>query len=263
MSTAYETVILEEVEAGIHQLTLNRPAQLNALNTTMLDEIHAVAVELEARTDVRVLLVTGAGEKAFAAGADIAQMVDKGMVAGQRFGHKGQQAFRRLESLPFPVIAVVNGYALGGGCELAMSCDWILASDKAQFGQPEVGLGVTPGFGGTQRLTRLVGRGRAMEMLTTGVRIDAGTAYDWGLANRVYPAAELMSAALKMAQTIARQAPYAVEMCKQVVHRGENMELETACAMEEQVFGLCFGTEDKQEGMAAFVEKRKAVFKGR
>lgn len=263
MNTSYETVIPEEIEAGIYQLTLNRPKQLNALNAMMLDEIDAVVTELEARNDIRVLLVTGAGDKAFAAGADIAQMADKGMVEGQLFGRKGQRVFRKLETLPFPVIAVVNGYALGGGCELAMSCDWILASDKAQFGQPEVSLGVTPGFGGTQRLTRLVGRGRAMEMMTTGVRINAQTACDWGLVNRVYPADELMPAAVKMAQTIIKQAPYAVAMCKQVTHRGEDMELETACVMEEQVFGLCFGTEDKKEGMSAFVEKRKAVFKGR
>lgn len=263
MNTSYETIVLEAVEAGIYQLTLNRPKQLNALNALMLDEIGAAIDELGTRTDPRVLLLTGAGDKAFAAGADISQMVDKSMVEGQAFGRKGQRIFRKLEALPFPVVAVVNGYALGGGCELAMSCDWILASEKAQFGQPEVALGVTPGFGGTQRLTRLVGRGRAMEMVTTGVRIDAQTACDWGLANRVYPADELMPAALKMAGAITKQAPYAVAMCKQVVHRGEDMELETACVMEEQVFGLCFGTDDKKEGMSAFIEKRKAVFKGR
>jgi enoyl-CoA hydratase len=260
---SYTTVIFEQVEAGIYQLTLNRPQQLNALNATMLDEIDAVAAELEAAADARVLLVTGGGKKAFAAGADISGMADKNMIDGLQFGRKGQRVFRRLETLPLPVIAVVNGYALGGGCELAMSCDWILASDKAQFGQPEVALGVTPGFGGTQRLTRLVGRGRAMEMMTTGGRIDAQTAYEWGLANRVYAADNLMTAALEMAQTIVKQAPFAVQMCKQVIHRGEAMELETACVMEEQVFGLCFGTEDQKEGMKAFVEKRKPVFKGR
>lgn len=260
---SYTTVIFEQVEAGIYQLTLNRPQQLNALNATMLDEIDAVAAELEAAADARVLLVTGGGKKAFAAGADISGMADKNMIDGLQFGRKGQRVFRRLETLPLPVIAVVNGYALGGGCELAMSCDWILASDKAQFGQPEVALGVTPGFGGTQRLTRLVGRGRAMEMMTTGGRIDAQTAYEWGLANRVYAADTLMTAALEMAQTIVKQAPFAVQMCKQVIHRGEAMELETACVMEEQVFGLCFGTEDQKEGMKAFVEKRKPVFKGR
>ncbi|MEZ5537121.1 MAG: enoyl-CoA hydratase-related protein [Thiolinea sp.] len=260
---SFETVIFEEIEAGIFQLTLNRPQQLNALNATMLDEINAVVAELETTPQARVLLVTGAGDKAFAAGADISGMADKNMVEGQQFGRKGQRVFRRLETLPFPVIAVVNGYALGGGCELAMSCDWILAADSAQFGQPEVALGVTPGFGGTQRLPRLVGRGRAMEMAVTGVRLDAQTASDWGLVNRVYPAEELMAAALKMAHTITRQAPFAVEMCKQVIHRGENMELETACVLEEQVFGMCFATEDQKEGMSAFVEKRKAVFKGR
>ncbi|PIE00665.1 MAG: enoyl-CoA hydratase [Thiothrix nivea] len=265
MGAGYKTVIFEAVdvgEKGIYRLILNRPQQLNALNETMLDEIAAVAARLESTADARVLLVTGAGEKAFAAGADIAGMVDSGMHEGLLFGRKGQRAFRRLETLPFPVIAVVNGYALGGGCELAMSCDWILAADNAQFGQPEVALGVTPGFGGTQRLPRLIGRNRALELLTTGARIDAQTACDWGLVNRVYPADELMDAALRMAQKITRQAPLAVEWCKQAVYRGEGQELETACVLEEQMFGLCFATEDQKEGMAAFVEKRKPQFKG-
>lgn len=265
MEAGYKTVLFEAVdttESGIYRLTLNRPGQLNALNETMLDEIAAVAAQLESTPGARVLLLTGAGDKAFAAGADIAGMVNNSMHEGLLFGRQGQRAFRRLETLPFPVIAVVNGYALGGGCELAMSCDWILAADNAQFGQPEVALGITPGFGGTQRLPRLIGRSRAMELLTTGARIDAKTACDWGLVNRVYPAGELMDAAVNMAQQISRQAPLAVELCKQVVHRGADQSLETACILEEQVFGLCFGTEDQQEGMAAFVEKRKARFRG-
>lgn len=258
---AFETILLEPVEPGIYLLTLNRPAQFNALNGQVLDDIHAAAAWLETQADARVLLLTGAG-KAFAAGADIKEMQAKSAVEGQAFGRRGQRAFRRLELLPIPVIAVVNGYALGGGCELAMSCDWILAAEKAQFGQPEVALGVTPGFGGSQRLPRLIGRARAMELLMSGRKIDAATALAWGLVNHVYPAEGLMPEALKMAREIAAQAPLAVQLCKQAVIRGQEMELETACLLEEQAFGLSFSTADQKEGMAAFVEKRKAVFRG-
>ncbi len=259
----FENILLEAVEAGIYCLTINRPAQYNALNTKTLEEIQAAATQLQTQADARVLLLTGAGQKAFVAGADIKEMHSKTAIEGQAFGHKGMQAFRSLELLPIPVIAVVQGFALGGGCELALSCDWIIASEQAQFGQPEVALGVTPGFGGTQRLSRLIGRSKALELLVSGRRIDAKTALAWGLVNHVYPADELMNEALKIAREIATQAPLAVQMCKQLVIRGQDLELETACLLEEQAFGLSFSTADQKEGMAAFVEKRKANFVGR
>lgn len=259
----FENILLEAVEAGIYCLTINRPAQYNALNTKTLEEIQAAATQLQTQADARVLLLTGAGQKAFVAGADIKEMHSKTAIEGQAFGHKGMQAFRSLELLPIPVIAVVQGFALGGGCELALSCDWIIASEQAQFGQPEVALGVTPGFGGTQRLSRLIGRSKALELLVSGRRIDANTALAWGLVNHVYPADELMNEALKIAREIANQAPLAVQMCKQLVIRGQDLELETACLLEEQAFGLSFSTADQKEGMAAFVEKRKANFVGR
>lgn len=259
----FENILLEAVEAGIYCLTINRPAQYNALNTKTLEEIQAAATQLQTQADARVLLLTGTGQKAFVAGADIKEMHSKTAIEGQAFGHKGMQAFRSLELLPIPVIAVVQGFALGGGCELALSCDWIIASEQAQFGQPEVALGVTPGFGGTQRLSRLIGRSKALELLVSGRRIDANTALAWGLVNHVYPADELMTEALKIAREIANQAPLAVQMCKQLVIRGQDLELETACLLEEQAFGLSFSTADQKEGMAAFVEKRKANFVGR
>lgn len=259
----FENILLEAVEAGIYCLTINRPAQYNALNTQTLEEIQAAATQLQTQADARVLLLTGAGQKAFVAGADIKEMGSKTAIEGQAFGHKGMHAFRSLELLPIPVIAVVQGFALGGGCELALSCDWIIASEQAQFGQPEVALGVTPGFGGTQRLSRLIGRSKALELLVSGRRIDAKTALAWGLVNHVYPADELMNEALKIAREIAAQAPLAVQMCKQLVIRGQDLELETACLLEEQAFGLSFSTADQKEGMAAFVEKRKANFVGR
>ncbi|WP_298607713.1 enoyl-CoA hydratase-related protein [uncultured Thiothrix sp.] len=258
----FETILLETPEAGIYCLTINRPAQYNALNAKTLEEIHAAATHLQTQADARVLLLTGSGQKAFAAGADIKEMQSKSAIEGQAFGRKGMQAFRSLELLPIPVIAVVHGFALGGGCELAMSCDWIIASEQAQFGQPEVALGVTPGFGGTQRLSRLVGRSKALELLVSGRRIDAATALAWGLVNHVYPVDDLMKEALKIAREIAAQAPLAVQMCKQLVIRGQDLELATACLLEEQAFGLSFSTQDQKEGMAAFVEKRTALFRG-
>ena len=258
----FTNILLETLEAGIYCLTINRPAHYNALNAKTLEEIHTAATYLQTQTDARVLLLTGSGQKAFAAGADIKEMQSKSAIEGQAFGRKGMQAFRSLEGLPIPVIAVVHGFALGGGCELAMSCDWIIASETAQFGQPEVALGVTPGFGGTQRLSRLVGRSKALELLVSGRRIDAATALDWGLVNHVYPVDELMNEALKIAREIVAQAHLAVQKCKQLVIRGQDLELETACLLEEQAFGLSFSTVDQKEGMAAFVEKRKAVFRG-
>ncbi|MCG8426984.1 MAG: enoyl-CoA hydratase-related protein, partial [Chromatiales bacterium] len=197
---SYENVLLEKVEDGIYKLTVNRPRAFNALNSDTLDEIYAAGEEIANTPDARVLLVTGAGSKAFVAGADISEMQSKTGLEGRTFSQRGMRAFRRLETLQIPVIAVVNGFCLGGGCELAMSCDWIIASDKAVFGQPEVNLGVTPGFGGSQRLPRLIGRAKAMELLVTGRQIKADEALSWGLVNHVYPADELMDKALETAR---------------------------------------------------------------
>ncbi|WP_428608928.1 enoyl-CoA hydratase-related protein [Sedimenticola sp.] len=259
----FENILLEQVEAGIYKLTVNRPRSFNALNSATLDEIYAAGEQLANTPDARVLLITGAGEKAFVAGADISEMKDKTAIEGQVFSQKGIRAFRRLETLDIPVIAVVNGYCLGGGCELAMSCDWILASERAQFGQPEVNLGVTPGFGGSQRLPRLIGRAKAMELLVTGRQIKADEALSWGLANHVYAADELMDKALEMARLISQKGPVAVRLAKQAVQRGQDIDLDNACLLESEVFGLCFSTDDQKEGMGAFLEKRPAAFKGR
>jgi enoyl-CoA hydratase len=260
---SYENVLLEQPEAGIYRLTVNRPKALNALNSRTLDEIGAAAAEAGADPEARVLLVTGAGEKAFVAGADISEMCDYTALEGKTFSQRGMRAFRTLETLPIPTIAVVNGFCLGGGCELAMSCDWILASDTARFGQPEVSLGVTPGFGGTQRLTRLVGRAVAMEWITTGRQVKVAEAQALGLVNHVFPAASLMEEALTQARAIAAKGSIAVRLAKEAIQRGQDLDLDNACLLESEVFGLCFSTDDLKEGMRAFLEKRAAVFLGR
>ena len=256
----FENVLLEVVEQGIYLLTVNRPKSYNALNAATLDDIYNASQTVAADPEARALIITGAGDKAFVAGADIKEMQNFTGIEANRFSEKGMHAFRSLELLDVPVIAAVNGFCLGGGCELAMSCDWIVASEKALFGQPEVSLGVTPGFGGSQRLTRLIGRPRAMELLVTGNNIKAEQAERWGLANHVYSADELMDEVLKLAKTITEKGPLAVKMTKQLVQRGQDMELDVACVMESQAFGLAFSTEDQSEGMAAFVEKRTAKF---
>lgn len=257
----YENILLEQVEEGIYLLTINRPRSFNALSSATLDEIYAAGKEMANTPDARVLLITGAGKKAFVAGADIQEMREKSALEARLFAQKGMRTLRQLETLQIPVIAVVNGYCLGGGCELAMSCDWILASEKAIFGQPEVNLGITPGFGGTQRLPRLIGRAKAMELIVTGRQINAAEALDWGLANHVYPADELMDKALETARTIMQKGPVAVRLAKQAVQRGQDIDLENACLLESEVFGLCFSSEDQKEGMGAFLEKRTAEFK--
>ena len=260
---SYENVLLEQPETGIYLLTVNRPKALNALNSRTLDEIGAAAAEAGADPDARVLLLTGAGDRAFVAGADISEMRDYTALEGKIFSQRGMRSFRTLETLPIPTIAVVNGFCLGGGCELAMSCDWILASDTARFGQPEVNLGVTPGFGGTQRLTRLVGRAVAMELIATGRQIKVEEAKALGLVNHVFPADSLMDEALKQARAIAAKGAIAVRLAKEAVQRGQDLDLDNACLLESEVFGLCFSTDDLKEGMSAFLEKRAAVFKGR
>lgn len=260
---AFENILLEQPEAGLYVLTINRPKALNALNEPTLDEIGTAVAEVGADANARVLLVTGAGDKAFVAGADISAMQSKTALEAKAFAQKGMGVFRRLENLPVPVIAVVNGFCLGGGCELAMSCDWILASDKAVFGQPEVNLGVTPGFGGTQRLQRIVGRPLALEMITTARQVKADEAAARGLVNHVYPAESLLEEAMKVARTIAAKGPAAVRLSKEAVQRGQDLDLDNACVLESDAFALCFATADQKEGMTAFLEKRKAEFRGR
>ncbi|MCB1858140.1 MAG: enoyl-CoA hydratase/isomerase family protein [Gammaproteobacteria bacterium] len=259
---SYENILLEEHEPGVFLLTINRPRSFNALNGATIDEIADAIGTVEANGSARALLVTGAGDKAFVAGADIPEMQQISCMQAREFSQRGIRTFRRLEMLPIPTIALVNGFCLGGGCELAMSCDWILASENAVFGQPEVSLGITPGFGGTQRLPRLIGRARAMELLVTGRQVKADEAREWGLVNHVYPADQLMEKALKTVKMIMAKGPIAIRLTKEAVQRGQDLDLDNACILESEVFGLCFSSGDQKEGMTAFVEKRAAAFKG-
>ncbi len=248
--------ITYEVEGQIGIITINRPKALNALNSAVLDELDKTldAVDQEA---IRCLILTGAGEKSFVAGADIGEMSTLTKAEGEAFGKKGNDVFRKLETFPIPVIAAVNGFALGGGCEISMSCDIRICSENAVFGQPEAGLGITPGFGGTQRLARIVGTGKAKEMIYGARNIKAEEAYRIGLVNNVYPAEELMPAAKKLASTIARNAPIAVRNCKRAINEGIQVDMDQAIVIEEKLFGSCFETCDQKEGMNAFLEKRK------
>ncbi|MHC1759816.1 MAG: short-chain-enoyl-CoA hydratase [Negativicutes bacterium] len=255
--------LLYENQDGVALITMNRPKALNALNRETLEELNQLADILAKDSSVQVVILTGSGEKAFVAGADIAQMQSMSAMEGRNFGKLGQAVFNKLENLPQPVIAAINGFALGGGCELAMACDIRIASEKAKFGQPEVTLGITPGFAGTQRLPRLVGKGRAKQLLYTADVIDAQEAYRIGLVNVVAPAEELMTTARAMAQKIQSRAAVAVQLCKAAVNEGLDTDLKTGTAYEAEVFGLCFATADQKEGMAAFTEKRKAQFTGK
>lgn len=259
----FKNILLEQPEAGIYLLTVNRPKALNALNAATLDEIAAAVSNVAADDKARVLLVTGAGEKAFVAGADIAEMQNATIEQAREISERGMQVMHALEALPVPVIALVNGFALGGGCELALACDWILASDHAVFGQPEVNLGIPPGFGGTQRLPRKIGPARALELLTTARQVKAAEAAAIGLANHVYPASELKAKGLEMARLIAAKGPAAVRLAKQAARRGGNLDLFTACSLETDLFAQAFGTPDRKEGMSAFLAKRPAKFGGR
>ena len=244
-----------EVEGAVGVITINRPKALNALNSAVLDDLEAVldAVDLEA---VRALVLTGAGEKSFVAGADIGEMSTLTKAEGEAFGKKGNDVFRKIETFPIPVIAAVNGFALGGGNEIAMSCDIRLCSDNALFGQPEVGLGITPGFGGTQRLARLVSPGMAKQIIFSNSNIKADEAYRIGLVNAVYPQEELLPAAKKLAARIAKQAPIAVRACKKAINDGLQVDMDQALVIEEKLFGSCFETYDQQEGMANFLRKK-------
>ena len=248
--------ITYEAEGQIGIITINRPKALNALNSTVLEELDKTLDAVDLQT-VRCLILTGAGEKSFVAGADIGEMSTLTKAEGEAFGKKGNDVFRKLETFPIPVIAAVNGFALGGGCEISMSCDIRICSENAVFGQPEVGLGITPGFGGTQRLARIVGAGKAKEMIYGARNIKAEEAYRIGLVNNVYPLEELMPAAKKLAATIARNAPIAVRNAKRAINEGLQVDMDQAVVIEEKLFGNCFETYDQKEGMAAFLEKRK------
>jgi len=258
----FKNILLEQSEAGIYLLTVNRPKALNALNAATLDDIGGAIRAVATDDNARVLLVTGAGEKAFVAGADIAEMKDATIEEGRAFSEQGMQVMHALEALPVPVIALVNGYALGGGCELALACDWILAAENAVFGQPEVNLGILPGFGGTQRLPRRIGPARALELLTTARQVKAAEALAMGLANHIFPVSELKAKGLEMARVIAAKGPVAVRLAKEAVKRGGNLDLFTACALETDLFARAYGSADRKEGMAAFLEKRPARFSG-
>ena len=258
---AYNNITFE-VQGAVGVLTINRPKVLNALNRETMQELKDLVESLAADKQVGAVIVTGSGNKSFVAGADISEMKAMSPLEGREWGRFSQSVFNAIENLPQPVIAAVNGYALGGGCELAMCCDIRLAAENAKFGQPEVLLGVIPGFAGTQRLPRIIGKGRAKELLFTGNQIDAAEAYRIGLVNHVVPAEQLMNTAKEMAKTILSRGPVAVRLCKAAVNEGLDMDFESGQAYESEVFGLCFATADQAEGMTAFVEKRPAKFLG-
>jgi enoyl-CoA hydratase len=258
---ALENVLIEK-RGRVAILTVNRPDKLNALNIATRGDILAALDELERDPDVRVVVITGAGEKAFIAGADINEFAGMSAVA-QRAVMKGRRAFDAVEDFPKPVIAMINGFALGGGCELALACDVRIASTRAKLGQPEIKLGIIPGGGGTQRLTRLIGEGKAMELMLTGDMLSAEEAERLGLVNHVYAPEELESKTMELANRIAEMSPVALAMAKQSVKNAARMNLREGLDSEVDLFALCFSSEDKEEGVRAFIEKRKAEFKGR
>ncbi|KPU42325.1 putative enoyl-CoA hydratase echA8 [Oxobacter pfennigii] len=251
-----ENIIIEKSN-HIGIITISRPQALNALNWQTLRELDAAVDAIENDKDIYCVIIGGAGDKAFVAGADISEMKDMDVFSGSDFGALGNWVFRKIELLDKPVIAAIGGYALGGGCELALSCDIRIASDNAKFGQPEVSLGITPGFGGTQRLARIVGTGKAKEMIYTGANIDAQEALRIGLVNKVVPKESLNDEAMKMAAKIAGNAPIAVKLCKAAINYGMQCDIDTALAYESSVFGQCFASQDQKDAMTAFVEKRK------
>lgn len=256
-----KTVILEKRD-GVAVVTISRPEALNALNSTVIAELEQVVTKLEQDRDICAMILTGEG-RSFVAGADIAEQYPLDLDGGRRWGQRGSALMRRIEKLEFPTIAAVNGFALGGGCELALSCDIILASEKAKFGQPEVGLGITPGFSGTQRLPRRIGIAKAKELIFSGRMIKADEAKEIGLANAVYPPETLMDAAMEMARSFTKNAPIAVKYAKVCIDRGMQMDIDDGIACENELFAMCFATDDQKEGMGAFLEKRPAVFKSK
>jgi enoyl-CoA hydratase len=263
MSDDTRTILLAREDDGIAVITVNRPDKLNALNAGTIAQLDDAVREVRADDGVRAVILTGSGEKAFVAGADIAELSRMGPIDGVQVSRDGQDTFRMLERLPKPVIAAVNGFALGGGLELAMACHVRLASSKAKFGLPEVKLGIIPGYGGTVRLPRLVGRGSALELMLTGDMIDAAEAFRIGLVNRVEEPDALLDAARSMAKKMAANGPVAIALALEAVDRGMSTTIDDAQLLESRLFGLLASTEDMREGMAAFLEKRKAEFRNR
>jgi enoyl-CoA hydratase len=258
----YKNILLSfEGEIGI--LAMNRPKALNALNSEILKDIQMGIQEVKEYSELKVLIITGSGEKAFVAGADIAEMKGMNSFEALNFAKLGHLTLKMIQDLDRPVIAAVNGYALGGGTEIAIACDFIYAYENARFGFPEVTLGIFPGFGGTQRLPRLIGKGKAKELILTGKTITAQEAYQMGIVNRVFPHTSLMEETKKVALQIAANGPIGVKLAKMSVDAGFNMDLAEACSLESYAFSLGFASEDQKEGMAAFIEKRKPNFKGR
>ena len=251
-----------EVNGHIAKITINRPEALNALNSEVLDELNLLLDDVKSNKDLRVAILTGEG-RSFVAGADIKEMSTLSAIEGKEFGNKGLSVFRKLETLPIPVIAQINGFALGGGCEIAMSCDFRIASDKALFGQPEVGLGITPGFAGTQRLQRLVGPGFAKYLIYTANNIKADKALEIGLVQEVVEADKLEETVQKLAEKIAANAPIAVRASKEAINVGGQVDIDSALKVEENLFGLTFSTEDQKTGMNAFINKEKAEFENK
>jgi enoyl-CoA hydratase len=258
----YKTLFYEK-KGAIGILTVNRPEKLNALSNQLTAELKAVLEEIEKDEELRVLILTGAGDKAFVAGADINELVDRDARIGRRVSRERQEIFSRIENLTIPVVGAINGYALGGGLELALACSIRIASDQAQFGAPEVKLGIIPGDGGTQRLPRIVGPGRAMEMVLTGDFIDAKEAFRIGLVNRVVAHEQLMEETMKLAEKIASRPPLAVRYAKEAVNRSVDVGANSGYALESYLHALSCTTEDKKEGVSAFLEKRKGTFKGK
>jgi enoyl-CoA hydratase len=259
LSTVFtlETEFIKYEEEGqISILTINRPKALNALNSQVLEELDKTLEQIDT-SKIRALIVTGAGEKSFVAGADISEMSTLTKKQGVDFSKKGNDIFRKIETFPIPVIAAVNGFALGGGCEISMSCDIRICSDNAIFGQPEVGLGITPGFGGTQRLARLIGMGMAKQMIYTGQNIKAEEALRIGLVNAIYPQNELLNEAKKLALTIANNGPNAIKNCKKAINEGMQVDIDKAIQIEEKLFGECFETSEQIDGMNNFLNKGK------
>ena len=255
--------VLLEKNDHLAVVTINRPKALNALNSETLNDLNTVLNDLEQDNNIYCVILTGAGEKAFVAGADIAEMKDLNEEQGKEFGLLGNKVFRRLENLDKPVIAAISGFALGGGCELAMACDIRIASERARFAQPEVGLGITPGFGGTQRLPRLVGEGKAKELIYTCAQVKADEALRIGLVNKIVPLETLMDEAKAMANMIIANAPIAVRLCKDAINRGMQVDIDSAVVIEAEDFGKCFLSEDQTEGMTAFMERREKNFQNK
>ena len=258
----FENILLEK-KNSIAYVTVNRPKVLNALNMATMDELRAAFHDIRNDASVRVVILTGAGEKAFIAGADIGELAQNDAVTAKEYTHRGQSVLNLIENLGKPVIACINGFALGGGCEIAMACTMRLASESAKLGQPEVKLGIIPGYGGTQRLPRLVGKGIAMQLLLTGEMVTAQEAHRIGLVNEVVPAAELTPRAEAIAQKVIANGPLAVQYTMEAVNKGMETALAEGLYLEAVLFGVASATEDKKEGMAAFLEKRPAQFKGR